>query len=123
MLGALSNVKQIWGCDTQLEMDETQTEVSASLKGEVEFIIMEAAANACKHGGATELMLALRVDGSELLMHIRNNGTALRAANVESGAGVIEPRSIKNRVSKIGGQLTVRNQPGCVELVVRLPLL
>jgi signal transduction histidine kinase len=122
VLGALSNVEKIWGCETRLEMAETPIDVSARLKAELEFIVMEAAANACKHGAATKLTIVLRGHDRELMMHIANNGTALRAAGLESGGRTIEPRSIKSRVSEIGGQVTISDQSGGVELVVRLPL-
>jgi signal transduction histidine kinase len=82
-------------------------------------ILQEALTNICKHSQATEVMVELRVIDQAILLQIQDNGRGFDLQQNTSGFGV---RSMRERVTAIGGQITLSSQPqaGCL-LRVTIP--
>jgi signal transduction histidine kinase len=93
------------------------TEVDVQLPGrypaEVEtavyFCCLEAMQNAGKHAGeGAEVMVEVRGDETALRFSVRDNGAGF-AAGPAGGAGFV---NMADRLGAIGGELTVRSEPG-----------
>jgi signal transduction histidine kinase len=95
-----------------LELDPTQHQNLLRIAG-------EAVNNAVRHGGATEIDVALRTDDG-LRLTIRDNGAGFRSAGHSArGFGLL---SMRARATAIGGQLRVRSSAGRgaeVEVAIR----
>lgn len=82
-------------------------EVSDSVALEVYRIIQEAVGNAVRHSGASEIYVAISLDGSSLEVIVRDNGTFKSSAR--KGLGL---DSIKRRAGSIGGTVAIETQAG-----------
>ena len=88
---------------------------------------MEAAANACRHGNASNFDVAVEIVSDQLNLRIENDGAALPGIiGPVDGKALTEldlgPRSIKHRVAGSGGHMTLLSAAGRVALHIRLPL-
>jgi signal transduction histidine kinase len=101
--------------------------VPQRIRQEIDFILMEAAANACRHGNAGNFDVAVEIAPDQLNLRIGNDGAALPGiiGQVDGQAlteRAVGPRSIKNRVAGSGGHMTLLSAAGGVALHIRLPL-
>jgi signal transduction histidine kinase len=100
----------------QIQLPETlNTEVGIVLYR----ILQEALTNICKHSHATEVRVELREIDQAILLQIQDNGKGFDLQQNTSGFGV---RGMQERVTAIGGQITLNSQPeaGCL-LRVTIP--
>lgn len=76
-------------------------------------ILRELAANAVRHGRATHVCVAAACDGPLLLFSVRDNG---RGFDPAAAAGVSEGHfglnGIRERLSRLGGKITIDSTPG-----------
>ncbi len=93
---------------------------------DVRQIIREAVANAARHGGARRVILAAAVAGADYAVQITDNGAGFPAAGHFTAADLRAagqgPRSILDRVDRLGGRLRLATAPGATQLIVELPL-
>jgi signal transduction histidine kinase len=123
----LAKVEDIWKCRTQAKVEPASATVSQRIQQEIDFILMEAAANACRHGKARNIDVAVEAAPDQLNLCIANDGAAFPGIMgpadenllMESDLG---PRSIKHRVAGSGGHMTLLSAAGEVALHIRLPL-
>ncbi len=97
------------------------------LSGEILKIVREALHNVYKHSQATHVLLALEKKNDELMMSVDDNGSGFRFGGRftmdELDALQMGPRSIKQRVRSLGGEMTLESNPGQgANLRVRVPL-
>jgi len=123
----LAKIEDIWKCRTQSKVEPASAMVPQRVQQEIDFILMEAAANACRHGKASNFDVTAEVASDQLNLHIGNDGAALPGiAGEVDGRTLAErgvgPRSIKNRVTGSSGDMSLVSAPGGVELHIRLPL-
>jgi signal transduction histidine kinase len=52
-------------------------------------------------------------------MDVKDNGSGFLSAN---GASPVEPWSLKERVDRANGSLSLHSRPGCTNVVITLPL-
>lgn len=76
----------------------------------------ECASNAARHAGASELYVALSIQKGTAGACITNNGILPKGAMTEGGG----LSSLRTRIEKAGGKMTVRCSPGFT-LTVRVP--
>jgi signal transduction histidine kinase len=124
---ALSKLEAIWDCETRYQVAADLKDLSPRMQRDVEFILMEAGANACRHGKATEIAVTAEVNGAILSLRIQNNGAAvandgLSLDRQRSDDQRLIPTTIKNRIAPNGGTASLANTGNSVELHVRLPL-
>ena len=91
------------------------------VRGQVARIAREAIANAAGHGGTKNVVVSLRRSYPAVVLRVSDDGSGIgqpSAAALE-GLGL---RSMRDRATSLGGQLTVRQprKPG-TELEVLLP--
>jgi signal transduction histidine kinase len=83
-------------------------------------IAQEALNNSLKHSRGKRIEVELRQSGSLTVMEIRDNGVGFdpMAAEISGGLGL---RGMAERVDELGGELTVRSEPGsgtCIRVEV-----
>ena len=82
------------------------------------FVASEALANAAKHAEASMVSVEARVQGEELHLVVRDDGRG--GANLAAGTGLT---GLEDRVSALGGQLSVDSQRGHgTTLTARIPV-
>jgi signal transduction histidine kinase len=75
--------------------------------------------NVMRHAAATQVSLAIRIDGRTLQLHIADNGSTARGA-ITPGSGIV---GMAERARLLGGMLTAQPGPsGGFEVVAALPL-
>jgi signal transduction histidine kinase len=124
----LSRIESIWKCRAEAQVRPQTATVPSDIQEEVEFILMEAAANACRHGKATRLMVDIDIDARELILRIRNDGKTpekIDAAGDGDAAGsrFAVPRTIENRVASKKGVVNFSSTAeDMIELHITLPI-
>jgi signal transduction histidine kinase len=123
----LAKIEDIWKCRTQAKVEPASATVPQRIQQEIEFILMEAAANACRHGNAGNFEVAVEIAPDQLNLRIGNDGAALPGIiGPVDGKALREldvgPRSIRHRVAGSGGHMTLLSAAGGVALHIRLPL-
>jgi signal transduction histidine kinase/ligand-binding sensor domain-containing protein len=79
------------------------------VRRELLLILKESVTNIAKHARATEASIDIALDGSRLLLTIRDNGRGFDTEASFDGNGVY---SMRNRVQALGGKLDIRSEPG-----------
>ena len=89
---------------------EGRSRYPAAVEAAVYFACAEALQNAAKHAGdVASTRIALRHDGSGLVFEVRDDGRGF-GDEVRAGAGLA---NMEDRVSAVGGRLSVTSAPGC----------
>jgi signal transduction histidine kinase len=110
----LDAVERRSGIEVQLSIEE-ELELPASVETELFRIAMEALNNALKHANPTKVTVSLRKDGEGTMpcieLSIKDDGIGFDPdeKDVEGGLGLV---SMKERIEKLGGELTVISAPG-----------
>jgi signal transduction histidine kinase len=82
------------------------------------FFVAEALANVAKHAGATYAAVAVRRDGAELVLEVRDDGEG--GADPAGGSGL---RGLEDRIGALDGRLEVDSPPGGgTRLTARVPI-
>jgi signal transduction histidine kinase len=84
-------------------------------------ILQEGITNVMKHSGATSVDVDLRGEDGRLLIVIADNGRGLAADDIESLSGV-GLRSIRTRVARLGGVVTIDSTEAGTSVNMRIPL-
>lgn len=93
--------------------------VSAAVEVAVFRIAQEALTNVARHADATTAHIELRVDPNQLTMSISDNGRGL-PPETRAGVGL---RSMRERVSELGGALTIESSDGLGSTIrITIPL-
>ncbi|WP_459377488.1 MASE1 domain-containing sensor histidine kinase [Serratia sp. ser-z] len=79
-------------------------------------LLQELLNNVCKHAEASEVAIVLHQQGELLHLEVRDNGIGIRADKVP-GFGI---QGMRERVSALGGELTLETQRG-TRVIVNLP--
>lgn len=114
-----------WSLDCDLAGADMPVEGPLRIEHELHQIIHEAAANAVRHGGATAIRIALRRDGGDIVLDIADNGAGLAAAGRVGAdgaeAGADQPWSVRERVTGLGGTLSITTEGRGTQLSIRIP--
>ncbi len=81
------------------------------IERELYFTLREGILNAVRHARATELHLRLIQSNTGYEATLRDNGVGFRIASRE-GSGHYGLRGMRERIQKIGGELTIETAPG-----------
>jgi signal transduction histidine kinase len=91
------------------------------------FLAREAAVNAARHAGATEITMSLSADGGHLRLVITDNGRGLgfegRYDQEELAALGLGPRSLRTRAEKLGGEMVIDTDSTGTRLEFALPVV
>jgi signal transduction histidine kinase len=89
---------------------------------ELYFTLREGVLNAVRHARASRLTLSLSKDGTSCIARLSDNGVGFDMASVEGG-NHYGLRSMRERMKRVGGELTFESAPGAgTQLTLRIPL-
>ncbi len=104
----LNTVERRVGLQLDVQLDELP-DMSPSQEVELYYIIVEALNNVVKHAAATHLTLQLIHAHGYLELRIADDGRGFDPSQTNGGMGL---RNIRERVSRLGGQLSIASEPG-----------
>lgn len=94
----------------------------APIERELYFTLREGVLNAVRHSRATELHLSLSQTAKSCEARLRDNGVGFAAA-ATAGSNHYGLKGMKERIRKIGGDLTLQTAPGQgTEILITVPL-
>ncbi|HEY5914095.1 MAG TPA: two-component regulator propeller domain-containing protein [Verrucomicrobiae bacterium] len=97
-------------CRLDLPTQLPDLSISTEVRHNLFMTIKEALNNVLKHAAASEVRIALAVEGSAVTVTISDNGKGFDPAqNRSAGEGM---RNLKQRLEQIGGSLQLRSIPG-----------
>jgi signal transduction histidine kinase len=92
------------------------------IERELYFTLREGVLNAVRHARASQLTLALSRDATSCSARLTDNGVGFDLSTAEGG-NHYGLRSMRERMKRIGGELTVESAPGTgTRLLIRIPL-
>lgn len=74
------------------------------------YIVLEAVANAAKHGKAGNIVISLEPAGDRFVLNVQDDGIGFRLPGSHTGMGI---RIMHYRARVIGASLSLQSQPGC----------
>ncbi len=104
-----------------LQLDVQLAEVvglSSDQEVELYHIVVEALNNVIKHAAASRVALHLTQADGSLRLRLADDGQGFDPAQVKGGMGL---NNIRERVTRLGGQLTIRREPNggtCLEVLI-----
>ena len=110
---------QQWSVDCRIDASNDDASIPIRLQLDLQQLLREAVANAVRHGGASRIDVDVGVDQDQLRLQVKDNGSGFLPAN---GGARVEPWSLKERVDRAHGSLSLFSEPGCTNLVITLPL-
>ena len=105
-----------WGIAARFDQFGTIDPLSRLLVLEIQQIVREAVANAVRHGRASEVRLTFARDNGHIHVRLADNGAGFASSDEDAA-----PRSIRDRVTGLGGTLRVDSRPGKTCLAITLP--
>ena len=76
-------------------------------------IVRELAGNAIRHGAATKVRVAGCMDKGRILLSVRDNGCGFNPASCGGPLqGHFGLEGIRNRLCRLGGEMTIKSEPG-----------
>jgi signal transduction histidine kinase len=114
-----SRLSRQWSVDCEVTATEKAASVPIRLQLDLQHLLREAVANAVRHGGANRIHVEVDIEDDRLQLLVKDNGSGFAAAN---GEPPTEPWSLKERVDRAHGSLSLFSEPGCTDIVITLPL-
>ncbi|HEX5257973.1 MAG TPA: ATP-binding protein [Sphingomicrobium sp.] len=108
-----------WSIDCRVDASNDDASIPIRMQLDLQQLLREAVANAVRHGRASRIDVDVGVDQGRLRMEVKDNGSGFPSGNGESA---IQPWSLKERVDRAHGSLSLFSEPGCTNLVITLPL-
>ena len=89
---------------------------------ELYFTLREGVLNAVRHARASQLTLSLSRDATSCSARLADNGVGFDISTAEGG-NHYGLRSMRERIKRVGGDVTVESTPGAgTQLLIRIPL-
>lgn len=109
-----------WSVDCTVEASNDDASIPIRMQLDLQQLMREAVANAVRHGGASRVEVDVGVDEDRLRIEVTDNGSGFLPVN---GGSPVQPWSLKERVDRAHGSLSLFSKPGCTNLVITLPLV
>ncbi len=124
---AVKRVVQGWAQQSGIQVQTTITGTPSHLHPEVETTLIravqEALANVQKHAQASSAQVTLSYMDDVLMLDVQDNGIGLENAPPPSNGGGYGLTAMRQRVSQVGGSLTVESEQGeGTTVVIQLPI-
>jgi signal transduction histidine kinase len=116
--GLAHRLGQQWSVDCRVEASNDDASIPIRLQLDLQQLLREAVANAVRHGGASRVDVDVGVDDDRLRLQVTDNGSGFGPEN----GSLVEPWSLKERVDRAHGSLSLLSKPGCTNVVITLPL-
>jgi signal transduction histidine kinase len=109
---------QQWAVDCRVRASDDDASIPIRLQLDLQQLLREAVANAVRHGGASRIDVDVGVQDDQLRLEVKDNGSGF----LPSGASPVEPWSLRERVDRANGSLSLFSEPGCTNVSITLPL-
>jgi signal transduction histidine kinase len=111
---------QQWSIDCHIDASDDDASIPIRLQLDLQQLLREAVANAVRHGGASRIDVGVGVEENQLRLQVKDNGSGFLSTN--GGGAPAEPWSLKERVDRAHGSLSLFSEPGRTNIVITLPL-
>ena len=111
-------LEQQWSIDCRVDGGTGRASIPIQLQFDLQQLLREAVANAVRHGSASRVLIDVGVDDDQLRLEVTDNGCGFGPSN----GSPVEPWSLKERVDRARGSLSLRSEPGNTNLLITLPL-
>jgi len=109
------------GVEVTLQLDEPEPEIDDRLATAIFRMVQEALTNVARHARATDVQIALRRSGGELVLTVEDNGIGYPERSMQR-SGSFGLLGLRERAGMFGGRLELGNPPGGgARLTIRLP--
>ncbi len=107
--------------EVTVQLPEERVTASPHVRAELLQIAREALSNVARHSGASEVDVALAVDGTALVLDVTDNGRGFDPAEVAPD-GHFGLANMRDRATALGGDLTIASAAGAgTHIIVRIP--
>lgn len=121
LLAALvEQVRHDAAIDVRLDLPDGGPDVAPHVRAELVQITREAISNSARHANASAAMVALRRDGSSLILELSDDGVGFDTAR-EIPAGHHGLVNMRDRAQALGGDFRVDSGPRGTTIIVRVP--
>jgi signal transduction histidine kinase len=117
-----ARLSQQWSVDCSIESSGGEVPIPIPLHLDLQQLLREAVANAVRHGGADHIAVNLSAEDDLLRLEITDNGTGFARGVRSRNGGPVQPWSLKERVDKASGSMTLVSGPGRTRVSISLPL-
>jgi len=108
-----------WSVECRVRSNGDDASIPIRLQLDLQHLLREAVANAVRHGGADRIDVELDIEEDRLRLQVQDNGSGFLPAN---GADPVHPWSLRERVDRAHGSLSLFSRPGATSVVITLPL-
>ena len=120
-------VARQWDIRAHLNLQREIPPVTRKLAHEITRMVQEALVNSIRHGGAKEVTVTCITMGPDLALAVSYAGRGFAGFqgrhNLESlNRMKVGPRTLKERVSAVGGLLEIESGDGGARVEIRIPL-
>jgi signal transduction histidine kinase len=116
-----TEANRLWNCKLSFSIEPPDACVSDEIGFHLPLMLMEAVANAARHGGASIVGISIRKASDAIYVQVQDNGHGFGAKEADVKTE-LRPASLRARTNKLGGSLTVNSSADGVELKIRLPI-
>ncbi|MBV8056664.1 MAG: hypothetical protein JO071_15640 [Deltaproteobacteria bacterium] len=119
-----SEAARLWNCKLSFAIDPPDTRVSDEIGFHLPLMLMEAVANAARHGRASSVCISIRTAQDTIYIQVQDNGEGFGEPALSEDTDVkteLRPASLRARINRLGGSLSVNSSADGVELKIRLP--
>lgn len=123
----LDEIELQWGCTSNLSVDPPDAEISRRLGVQICLLVSEAAANSVRHGGAESVNVDIVCLADQVVLRVCDDGTGIPGVgdNAEPGtilAREVGSRSLRERIDKLSGRLSVSSSGDGTNIEMELPV-
>lgn len=111
-------LEQQWSIKCRVESGDDSVSIPIELHLDLQQLLREAVANAVRHGHASCVEVAVGIGDEGVLMEVKDNGSGFGPIN----GSAVEPWSLKERVDRARGSLSLRSEEGSTNILITLPL-
>jgi signal transduction histidine kinase len=108
-----------WSVECRVQSHTDRASIPIRVQLDLQHLLREAVANAVRHGGANQVEVEVDVEDDRLRLQVKDNGSGFLPAK---GSGPVEPWSLKERVDRANGSLSLFSEPGSTKVSITIPL-
>jgi PAS domain S-box-containing protein len=105
-----ANASELFKISCRFVSEQPPASVDNGIALHLYYIVLEAVANAAKHGKARNISIRLEPTGDRHVLNVQDDGIGFRLSGSHTGMGI---RIMNYRARVIGASLSLQSQPGC----------
>jgi signal transduction histidine kinase len=123
-----TRVARQWDVRVNLNLQRGPTQLPQKVAHELTRMLQEALVNAIRHGGAREITVTALMMGTDLAIAVSYQGRGFAGFHGRHDLASLNrmkvgPRTLKERVSGVGGSLVIESSDGGARVEIRIPLM